>query len=51
MRLTRGKKCDVIEGVIGEGKSIMQGERLARDAGLLAAVRAVEHYEISRYGR
>jgi len=48
----RGKKCDAIEGILDEGKEIMdeyKGES-ALDAGLLAAAQAVEHYEISRYG-
>src|ERR1700750_2879908 len=48
----RGKKCDAIEGILDEGKEIMdeyKGEP-ALDAGLLAAAQAVEHYEISRYG-
>ena len=48
----RGKKCDAIEGILDEGKEIMEeykGEA-ALDAGLLAAAQAVEHYEISRYG-
>jgi ferritin-like metal-binding protein YciE len=48
----RGKKCDAIEGLLDEGKEIMQEYKgsLALDAGLLAAAQAVEHYEISRYG-
>ena len=48
----RGKKCDAIEGILDEGKEIMQGYKgaSALDAGLLAAAQAVEHYEISRYG-
>ena len=48
----RGKKCDSIEGIIDEGKEIMQEYKgsPALDAGLLAAAQAVEHYEISRYG-
>ena len=48
----RGKKCDAIEGILDEGKEIMdeyQGQP-ALDAGLLAGAQAVEHYEISRYG-
>jgi ferritin-like metal-binding protein YciE len=48
----RGKKCDAIEGILEEGKEIMDeydGSE-ALDAGLLAAAQAVEHYEISRYG-
>ena len=48
----RGKKCDAIEGILDEGKEIMEeyDETPALDAGLLAAAQAVEHYEISRYG-
>jgi ferritin-like metal-binding protein YciE len=41
----RGKKCDAIEGILDEGKEVMD-----EYAGLLAAAQAVEHYEISRYG-
>jgi ferritin-like metal-binding protein YciE len=48
----RGKKCDAIEGILDEGKEIMEeyAGTSALDAGLLAAAQAVEHYEISRYG-
>jgi len=48
----RGKKCDAIEGLLDEGKEIMDEYKgsPALDAGLLAAAQAVEHYEISRYG-
>jgi ferritin-like metal-binding protein YciE len=48
----RGKKCDAIEGILDEGKEIMDEYKgaTALDAGLLAAAQAVEHYEISRYG-
>jgi ferritin-like metal-binding protein YciE len=48
----RGKKCDAIEGILDEGKEIMEEYKGAPplDAGLLAAAQAVEHYEISRYG-
>jgi ferritin-like metal-binding protein YciE len=48
----RGKKCDAIEGILDEGKEVMDqyADTLALDAGLLAAAQAVEHYEISRYG-
>jgi ferritin-like metal-binding protein YciE len=48
----RTKKCDAIEGIISEGKEIMEeyADNPALDAGLLAAAQAVEHYEISRYG-
>jgi ferritin-like metal-binding protein YciE len=43
----RGKKCDAIEGILDEGKEVM--DEYALDTGLLAAAQAVEHYEISRY--
>jgi ferritin-like metal-binding protein YciE len=48
----RGKKCDAIEGILDEGKEIMEEYKgaPALDAGLLASAQAVEHYEISRYG-
>lgn len=48
----RGKTCEAIQGIIEEGKEIMDDyeETPALDAGLLAAAQAVEHYEISRYG-
>jgi ferritin-like metal-binding protein YciE len=48
----RGKKCDAIEGIIEEGKEIMEEYKgsPALDPGLLAVAQAVEHYEISRYG-
>lgn len=47
-----GKKCDAIEGILDEGKEIMDeyADTSALDAGLLAAAQVVEHYEISRYG-
>jgi len=48
----RGKTCDAIQGIIEEGKEIMDeyADTSALDAGLLAAAQAVEHYEIARYG-
>jgi ferritin-like metal-binding protein YciE len=48
----RGKTCDAIQGILEEGKEIMDEYKGsdALDAGLLAAAQAVEHYEISRYG-
>jgi ferritin-like metal-binding protein YciE len=51
-KAARGKKCDAIEGIVDEGKEIMEeyADTQALDAGLLAAAQAVEHYEISRYG-
>src|SRR5215204_2637259 len=48
----QGKKCAAIEGILDEGKEIMEDYKgsSALDAGLLAAAQAVEHYEITRYG-
>ena len=48
----KGKKCEAIEGLLDEGKEIMEDfkESTAHDAGVSAAAQAVEHYEISRYG-
>ena len=48
----RAKTCDAIQGILDEGKEIMDEYKgcEALDAGLLAAAQAVEHYEISRYG-
>ena len=48
----QGKTCEAIQGIIDEGKEIMEeyADTPALDAGLLAAAQAVEHYEISRYG-
>lgn len=48
----RGKKCEAIEGIIGEAKEHMgeiQDERVL-DAGIISSAQAVEHYEICRYG-
>ena len=47
-----GKTCDAIVGIIEEGQEVMKEYKgsPALDAGLLAAAKAVEHYEISRYG-
>ena len=48
----RGKTCDAIQGILDEGKEIMEEYKGAEalDDGMLAAAQAVEHYEISRYG-
>ena len=48
----RGKKCPAIEGLIEEASEIMKEaeDDTVRDAGMLSAAQAVEHYEISRYG-
>ena len=49
----QGKTCDAIMGILEEGAEIMKEYKgtPALDAGLLAAAQAVEHYEMSRYGK
>jgi ferritin-like metal-binding protein YciE len=51
-RAPRGKRCPAIDGLAEEAGEIMQEAKddTVRDAGMLAAAQAVEHYEISRYG-
>jgi ferritin-like metal-binding protein YciE len=48
----RGHRCKAMEGLIEEGKDIMQAdaEDSVRDAALIAACQRVEHYEIAGYG-
>jgi len=48
----RGKMCDAILGIIAEGEEVIEDVRdgAVRDAGILAAAQAAEHYEIARYG-
>jgi ferritin-like metal-binding protein YciE len=48
----RGKTCEAIQGIIEEGKEIMDEYKgsEALDAGLVSAGQAIEHYEIARYG-
>jgi ferritin-like metal-binding protein YciE len=48
----KGKKCDAILGIIAEGQEVIDevGDDAVRDAGLVGAAQAAEHYEIARYG-
>jgi len=48
----RGKKCKAMEGLIEEGKEILEMEASpeVKDAALIAAAQKVEHYEIAGYG-
>jgi ferritin-like metal-binding protein YciE len=50
----KGKKCAGMEGLIEEGKEILEmkgeGTPAAIDAALIAAAQRVEHYEIAAYG-
>jgi ferritin-like metal-binding protein YciE len=47
-----GKKCKGMEGLIEEGKEIMEEDldENAIDAGIIGAAQKVEHYEIAGYG-
>jgi ferritin-like metal-binding protein YciE len=47
----RGRKCDAILGIIAEGQDVIEDvdDDAVRDAGLVAAGQAAEHYEIARY--
>ena len=51
-KAARGKKCEAIEGLTKEANEIIKEAETdtVRDAAMLAAAQAVEHYEISRYG-
>jgi ferritin-like metal-binding protein YciE len=47
----RGKKCKGMEGLLEEGKEVMdEFEDDTLDAGMIAAAQKVEHYEIASYG-
>jgi ferritin-like metal-binding protein YciE len=48
----RGKKCKGMEGLIEEGKEILEEEGAPEviDAALISAAQRVEHYEIAAYG-
>lgn len=46
------KKCEAMEGLIKECEIMMKETELGdvRDAGIIAAVQKIEHYEIAAYG-
>jgi ferritin-like metal-binding protein YciE len=48
----RGKRCEAMDGLIDEAKSLMdeEAEPSVLDAGLIASAQKVEHYEIASYG-
>jgi ferritin-like metal-binding protein YciE len=48
----KGKKCKGMEGVITDGKEMMEedAEPEVMDAGLIGAAQHVEHYEMAGYG-
>lgn len=48
-----GKKCEAIEGLTKEAKSIISETKegtMTRDAALIIAAQKIEHYEIASYG-
>jgi ferritin-like metal-binding protein YciE len=51
-KIARGKTCPAIDGIIEEAEEVMKEAETdtVRDAAMLAAAQAVEHYEIARYG-
>ena len=48
----RRQTCEAINGIIEEGEEIIEEFEAGpiRDAGIVAAAQAVEHYEMARYG-
>lgn len=48
----QAKKCDAMQGLLDEGKSIIEETEpgTVRHAGIIAAAQKVEHYEIATYG-
>lgn len=49
----QAKKCDAMEGLVEESKSIIEDTEdgtATRDVGLILAAQKVEHYEIATYG-
>src|SRR5687768_1795766 len=49
---SRGAKCPAMEGLIEEGKEILEADMDddVRDAAIICAAQRVEHYEIAGYG-
>lgn len=47
-----GKKCKAMEGLIEEGKEVLEeeGKGAVIDAALIGAAQRVEHYEMAAYG-
>ncbi|MBC7913161.1 MAG: ferritin-like domain-containing protein [Pyrinomonadaceae bacterium] len=47
------KKCDAMEGLVEEGKSMLEDTEdgsLTRDVAIISASQKIEHYEIASYG-
>jgi len=51
-KAARGKKCKAMEGLIEEGKEMMQEDMdpEVMDAALIGAAQRIEHYEMAGYG-
>lgn len=51
-KTAKAKKCPAIDGILEEGKEIMEefADDAALDAGLVSTAQKVEHYEITSYG-
>jgi ferritin-like metal-binding protein YciE len=51
-KAARGKRCKAMEGLVEEGKEVMQEdmEPEVMDAALIAAAQRIEHYEMAGYG-
>jgi ferritin-like metal-binding protein YciE len=51
-RQPKATECPAIKGILEEGEELMRDIKDAdtRDAAMIAAAQAVEHYEITRYG-
>jgi len=49
---SRGKKCKAMEGLVEEGKEVIEedAEDAVKDAALICAAQRVEHYEMAGYG-
>lgn len=47
-----GEECPAIEGIVEEAEELLDeiSDASTKDAALIAAAQAVEHYEITRYG-
>jgi ferritin-like metal-binding protein YciE len=51
-KMPRGKICEAMLGIIAESQHVIAEveDGAVRDAGILAAAQAAEHYQIARYG-
>jgi ferritin-like metal-binding protein YciE len=51
-KAARGKKCEAMVGLSAEADEVLEevDDDMVRDAGIIGAAQAVEHYEIARYG-